>query len=110
MDETDLRIIMLLIIISILLLVGSFYKEGDTGFLELVQRYKVGILITVAVGVILAFVVALGWYDEIVSWCKKYTTALWSIVFGVFMLILIGFIVKSPDEKPKEEKKKEESK
>jgi hypothetical protein len=104
-------VVLLIMFICVLLLVAAFYKEGEFDFFAHYAGWKTPILIFVVVCVLGAFLFSLGWLNPAVTWISRNwdSTAAAAVFFGILMLVLIFFIVKSPkpegDGKAKEKSK-----
>ncbi|MFA6088566.1 MAG: hypothetical protein WC755_01760 [Candidatus Woesearchaeota archaeon] len=95
-------VVMLLAIICILLIIGSFFNEGEFNFMTMFGNNHKGAIVGVAIiGVLAAFIYAMGWMTPIINWISNNwnTTAAASIFFGILMVVLIGFIVGGGEEK-----------
>lgn len=103
-------VLMLIAFICIILLVAAFYKDGEFNFMEAYEGMKTPVLIVVIIGVFTAFIFALGWADPLMNWIKNNwnSTAAAAIFFGLLVIVLMYFIVKTPGEKkPTKSEKKE---
>lgn len=75
--------LILLLLVLFLLLIGTFYKEGEDVFLEGAWR----LWFTVAAGIALLLIAlnAVGWLDDIGSWLSRVYQQAW---FGALVLII----------------------
>jgi len=98
-------VILLLLSVLFLLLVGSFMKEGEGGFLT--GNWNYFFMIMMFVGIVLIFIYALGWWDSIWSFFRFQTggEVVGSIILIVIIVLFIWYIVKG--EPPHKEVKKE---
>jgi len=97
-------VILLMLSVLFLLLVGSFYKEGEGVFLE--GGWKVFFMVIMFVGIVLIFLYALGWLETFWDWVtgKGTSNAVGSIVLLVIIILFMVYIVKSPEGKGTNEK------
>lgn len=93
-------VVLLVAFICILLLVAAFYKDEEFDFFNHYGKFKTPILVFVIACVFAAFLYALGWLNPAIAWISNNwnSTAAAAVFFGILMLVLIGFIVKSPKE------------
>lgn len=85
-------VVLLMLSILFLLLVGSFYKEGE---FDLSTRWKVFFSIIMFIGISLIFLNALGWLDYLWDWTTgvSASNAIGSIVLLLLIVLSIWFIV-----------------
>lgn len=107
-------VVLLLLSVFFLLLVGSFYKEGEGVFLE--KGWKTLFMIIMFVGIVVIFLNAIE-TDSGESWWNYFwdylsnnwtSTAAASIILVIIIIVFMWYIVYEP--KPKKEPKKEDSK
>jgi hypothetical protein len=106
-------VIMLVVIICILLLVATFYTDKEFDFFENYEKMKGPILVVVIIGVLSAFVFAMGWMGYVINYVSTNwdSTVFASIFFGLLIVVMMYFIVRTPNDnsssnsKPKMEKK-----
>lgn len=96
-------VILLMLSILFLLLVGSFMKEGEGGFLTGNWNYL--FMIIMFVGIVLIFIYALGWWGTIWDFFQFETggEVVGSLILIVILVLFIWYIVKG--ESPKTSKK-----
>jgi len=101
-------VILLMLSILFLLLVGSFMKEGEGGFLT--GNWNYFFMIMMFVGIVLIFIYALGWWDSIWGFFQFRTggEVVGSIILIVIIVLFIWYIVKG--EPHRETSTKKESK
>ncbi len=108
--NTALANIVLLILLAVffLLLVGSFMKEGEGGFLQ--GNWNYFFMLIMFIGIVLIFIYALGWWDTMWDFFKFETggEVVGSIILLVIIVLFIWYIVKS--EPHEEGAKKEQEK
>ncbi len=104
-------VILLLLSILFLLLVGSFWKEGEGVFLE--GGWRALFMIIMFVGIVIIFLNAIktengkSWWE----WFWDYiydnwsSTAVASIILVLVMIFFVWYIVRAPKEGKKEDKK-----
>jgi hypothetical protein len=93
-------VVLLMASILFLLLVGSFFKEGDGAFLQ--GGWKTGFMWIMFIGLLLIFLNALGWLDDFWGWISQGTggNAVGSIVLLIIVILFMWFVVRSPEQKP----------
>jgi len=106
-------VVLLLASIFFLLLVGTFYKEGEAVSLE--GGWKAFFMVIMFLGLLIIFLEAiptksgqpwLEWFWEYIA--KNWSsTAVASIILIIGIIIFIWWITKGPEEKAKKEEKKE---
>jgi hypothetical membrane protein len=98
-------VLLLLLSVLFLLLVGSFMKEGEGGFLK--GNWNYFFMILMFVGIVLIFIYALGWWDRVWDFFRFQTggEVVGSIILIVIIVLFIWYITKS--EPHKETVKKE---
>ena len=98
-------VILLMLSVLFLLLVGSFMKEGEGGFLK--GNWNYFFMILMFVGIVLIFVYALGWWDTIWDFFRFETggEVVGSLILIIIIILFIWYIVKG--EPAKESSKKE---
>jgi hypothetical protein len=96
-------VILLMLSILFLLLVGSFMKEGEGGFLK--GQWNSFFMIMMFVGIVLIFIYALGWWDSMWAFFQFQTggEVVGSIILLVIIVLFIWYVVK--DERQVTEKK-----
>jgi len=96
-------VILLLLSVLFLLLVGSFMKEGEGGFLT--GNWNYFFMIMMFVGIALIFIYALGWWDLIWGFFQfeEGGEVVGSIILISIIVLFISYVVK--DEKHIEPKK-----
>lgn len=99
-------VILLMLSVLFLLLVGSFMKEGEGGFLT--GNWNYFFMLMMFVGIVLIFVYALGWWDVMWDFFRFETggEVVGSIILLVIIVLFIWYVVKS-EPKEKETKKKD---
>jgi len=99
-------VILLMLSVLFLLLVGSFMKEGEGGFLT--GNWNYFFMLMMFVGIVLIFVYALGWWDQIWDFFQFQTggEVVGSIILIVIIVLFMWYIVKgeSRTETKKESK------
>ena len=100
-------VILLMLSILFLLLVGSFMKEGEGGFLK--GNWNNFFMIIMFVGIVLIFLYALGWWDALWSFFRFETggEVVGSIILLVIIVVFIWYIVKGEPHKETTVKKEE---
>jgi hypothetical membrane protein len=103
-------VILLMLSVLFLLLVGSFMKEGEGGFLK--GNWNYFFMLIMFIGIVLIFIYALGWWDTMWDFFKFETggEVVGSIILLVIIVLFIWYIVKSEPHKETTTAKKEESK
>ncbi len=97
-------VLLLLVLVSFLLLVGTFHPEGKAFALE--KGWQSAFIWVMLIGVALIFLNALGWLDELFSWIRVNwnTDVLGSIILIILIIAFIGYITRG--EKPKKTESK----
>ena len=92
-------VVLLMLAVLFLLLVGSFYREGE---FDLAKGWKVLFSIVMFIGIVLIFLNALGWLDILWDWTtgQNASTAIGSIVLLVLIVLCVWFIVSERDKTP----------
>ena len=92
-------VILLMLSVLFLLLVGSFMKEGEGGFLT--GNWNNFFMIMMFVGIVLIFVFALGWWDQIWAFFQFQTggEVTGSVILIVIIVLYIWYIVKGEPHK-----------
>ena len=98
-------IILLLVSIFFLILVGSFYKEGEGVFLE--GGWKILFMVIMFIGIVLIFLNAIHvesgetWWEYFWSFMVEnwQADAVASVILLIVIVLLMYFITKSPDQK-----------
>lgn len=80
--------VLLLVAVSFLLLIGSFYKNDEDVFLE--GGWRTTFMIIMGVGVLLIFLNALDWLDPIGGFFEDFYNTSW---FGAIVLIIVVIIL-----------------
>ena len=99
-------VVLLMASILFLLLVGSFFKEGGTSvFLE--GGWKVFFMWLMFLGILLIFLNALGWLENVWGWVAEGSGgyAVGSLVLIIIVIFFMWFVVRSPETKKSTEKK-----
>lgn len=104
-------VVLLMLSIFFLLLVGSFYKEGEGVFLE--GGWKTLFMIIMFIGIVAIFLEAIQTKEgqPWLEWFWEYISAHWtstgvaSIILMVVIIIFMVYITKSPKTEVKTEKK-----
>ena len=91
--------------ILFLLLVGSFYKEGEAVFLE--GAWKGFFMWIMFFGVLLIFLNALGWLDDAWGFLGGTSggTAVGSIILILVIILFMWFVTKGETKEKKSESK-----
>lgn len=89
--------ILLLSSVLFLLLVGSFYKEGESVYLE--GGWKVLFMIIMFIGIVLIFLHALGWLEN--TWQYLGITGRGDAIGAVIMIIVIILFIMAIVREPK---------
>ncbi len=94
-------VVLLLLVVLFLLLVGSFYAEGEKSvFLE--GGWKTLFMAIVFIGIILIFLDALGFLEDTLDFLKGgRNEVVGAIILLVVIVIFVGWIVKEPHAKEK---------
>jgi hypothetical protein len=97
--------LLLILIVSYLLLVGAFFKEGEDVYLEK-GGWRTFFMIAVFIGIVLIFMDALDWLEEFWDFMRANWSINWvsSLILLALIIFFMWFITKSPG-KEKEEKK-----
>ena len=92
-------VLLLLLSVLFLLLVGSFMKEGEGGFLK--GNWNYFFMILMFVGIVLIFIYALGWWDQVWDFFRFQTggEVVGSIILLVIIVLFIWYITKSEPHK-----------
>ena len=92
-------VILLLLSVLFLLLVGSFMKEGEGGFLK--GNWNYFFMLIMFVGIVLIFIYALGWWDVMWNFFRFKTggDVVGSIILLVVIVLFIWYIVKDDSRK-----------
>ena len=92
-------VLLLLLSVLFLLLVGSFMKEGEGGFLT--GNWNYFFMILMFVGIVLIFIYALGWWDQVWDFFRFQTggEVVGSIILIVIIVLFIWYITKSEPHK-----------
>ena len=98
-------VILLMASILFLLLVGSFYKEGEAVFLE--GAWKGFFMWIMFFGVLLIFLNALGWLDDAWGFLGGTSggTAVGSIILILVIILFMWFVTKGETKEKKSESK-----
>ncbi|MBW2989798.1 hypothetical protein KY358_05780 [Candidatus Woesearchaeota archaeon] len=99
-------VILLMLSVLFLLLVGSFMKEGERGFLQGSWNYF--FMIMMFIGIVLIFIYSLGWWDVIWDFFRFETggEVVGSVILLTILVLFIWYIVKDEPHKggsPKKE-------
>lgn len=99
-------VLLLLVSISFLILIGSFFSYKEEAFLEK-GPWRTSFMIVMTIGVALVFMNALGWLQPFWDYVTKYwdSAAVGSLILIIFVLLFMWFITSG--SKPKKEEKKE---
>ncbi len=89
-------VLVLLLIFSFLLLIGTFYSEKEEVILE--GKWRIGFMIAVLIGIILIWLNAIGWLSEwwdylVLHWDS---TAVLSIILIVIIIVYMVWVTRSP--------------
>jgi len=92
-------VVLLMLSVLFLLLVGSFMKEGEGGFLT--GNWNYFFMLLMFVGIVLIFIYALGWWDVMWDFFRFETggEVVGSIILLVIIVLFIWYIVKSEPHK-----------
>ena len=92
-------VVLLMASVLFLLLVGSFFKEGESVFLE--GGWKTFFMWIMFIGILLIFMNALGWMDDLWGWVSAGTggNAIGSIVLVIVVIFFMWFVVRGTDTK-----------
>ncbi len=87
-------VILLMLSVLFLLLVGSFMKEGEGGFLT--GNWNYFFMLMMFVGIVLIFIYALGWWDAIWDFFRFETggEVVGSVILIAIIVLFIWYIVK----------------
>lgn len=90
-------VILLMLSVLFLLLIGSFYKEGEGVFLE--GGWKTFFVFIMFIGIVLIFMNALGWLEGFWDYLKLGTggEAIGAIILLIIIILSIVYIVKQPE-------------
>ena len=104
---SSFAVILLMLSVLFLLLVGSFMKEGEGTFLS--GNWNYFFMLLMFVGIVLIFVFALGWWDQLFDFLKfgKGGDSVGAIVLLVIIFLFIWYVVKG--ETPPRHQAKEAS-
>ena len=106
-------VVLLLLSVFFLLLVGSFFKEGEPTFLE--GKWKYLFMLIMFIGIVLIFLNAIendngeswlswGWDQVTNNWSSN---AVASIILLVVIIAFMVYVVRGPESSSKKEKKEE---
>jgi len=100
-------VVLLMLAVLFLLLVGSFFKEGESVYLQ--GGWKVFFMLIMFIGIVLIFLNALGWLDQFWGFVSQGGggNAVGSIILLIILILFIWLVVKEPS---KGTEKKAESK
>jgi len=97
-------VILLMASVLFLLLVGSFYKEGESVFLE--GGWKIFFMLIMFIGIVMIFLNAIkteggeSWLDVFWNWVSGSTgdnsTAVGSIVLLLIIILIVVWVVREP--------------
>lgn len=89
-------VVLLLLSILFLLLVGSFFKEGESVYLE--GGWKVLFMVIMFIGIILIFLHALGWLEDTWQYLGGTTRGegIGAIIMIIIIILFIMAIVREP--------------
>lgn len=89
-------VILLLLSVLFLLLVGSFFKEGTGVFLE--GGWRIFFMAIMFVGIVLIFLNALGWLDNVWDFAGGGTggNAVGAIILIIIIILFMIYVVKEP--------------
>ena len=90
-------VVLLLAVVLFLLLIGSFYKEGEPVFLE--GNWKWFFMLIMFAGIVIIFLDAMGWLDTFWGFVSEGTggNAVGSIILVVVVILFMIYIVKEPN-------------
>lgn len=95
--------LLLILIVCFLLLIGTFFKEGDEVVLE--KGWKTFFMISIFVGIVLIFLNALDWLAPFWNYIQNNWQTQWvgSLILIGFIVLFMWWITKSPGSGKKEE-------
>lgn len=95
-------VVLLLLIVLFLLLVGAFYAEGEKSvFLE--GGWKTIFMVIAFVGIIIIFLNALGFIDDISDFARGGSNEIiGSVILLIIVVVFIGYVVREPTGHKKE--------
>jgi len=108
-NEAVANIVLLLFLaVFFLLLVGSFFKEGEDVFLQ--GRWRTFFMFIMFLGIVLIFLQALGWLTSFWDFLVDHWETQWvgTLILLVVIILFILYITRSnePAPKPKTEEQK----
>ena len=97
-------VVLLMAVVLFLMLIGTFYKEGELVSLE--GGWRTFFMWIMFIGILLIFLNALGWLENFWKWIEGGTGgyAVGSIVLIIIVILFMWFVVRSPSHegnKPK---------
>jgi small-conductance mechanosensitive channel len=101
-NEATANIVLLLFLaVFFLLLVGSFFKEGEDVFLQ--GRWRTFFMFIMFLGIVLIFLQALGWLTSFWDFLTQHWETQWvgTLILLVVIILFILYITKSKEEAPK---------
>ncbi|HZX45602.1 MAG TPA: hypothetical protein VFF28_08025 [Candidatus Nanoarchaeia archaeon] len=98
-DVSSYTVILLLMSVLFLMLVGSFMKEGEGGFLK--GNWNYAFMIIMFIGIAMIFAYALGWWDAMWAFFRYRTGGemAGSIILLLIIVVFIWYIVKDEPHK-----------
>lgn len=98
-------VLLLILIVFFLILVGSFFKEGEEVFLK--DRWRTFFMTSVFIGIVLIFMEAIGWLQDLWDFLKDNWDVNWvaSIIMAIVVIAFMAFITweKKPTPKKSED-------
>ncbi|MBI2138164.1 hypothetical protein HYU13_01120 [Candidatus Woesearchaeota archaeon] len=91
---SSFTVLLLMLSVLFLLLIGSFMKEGEGIFLE--GSWNTFFMLMMFVGIVLIFVFALGWWDQLWGFLRFGSggEAVGSLVLLIIIFVFVWYIVK----------------
>ncbi|MFH1408776.1 MAG: hypothetical protein ABIH34_02625 [Nanoarchaeota archaeon] len=107
-ESLAIIVLLLLITVSFLLLIGSFYKESEDVFLH--GTWRKVFMILMFIGVTLTFLGVGGWLDTGWEWLVDHWDTNWvgAIILLVIIIVLMFYITKEQGGPPKKQSVQEE--
>lgn len=99
-ESTANIVLLLLMLVGFLLLVGTFHEEGKAFSLN--EGWKSGFMWAMLVGVLLVFLDATQWLDEVLRWFRVTGgDVVGSIILIILIVAFIGFITQEGSSESK---------
>lgn len=94
-------VILLLLSILFLLLIGSFFKEGEA--VHLAGGWKTLFMVIMFIGIVLIFLNALGWLGDITGYFggTNNADALGAIILLIVVIWFVAWVVRAPNKRTK---------